>query len=249
VHQVVYVIKFIYGFLLPPGLFVTLLFVLGIWIYRRNKATARILLSLAILWYLLTIPFIGVLLTQSLENRYDPPKKANGDVIVMLGSGATSDTPDIGGNGQLSGGAANRLLTTYRLYQETELPIILSGGKVYPDSGVEAAIAKRQLMQLGVPEEKIIEENRSVNTKQNAEFTKEILQEKGFKKPILVASALQMERAVRNFEQVDVGVQPYPTDYTANERLVFYANQFTPSGNGLSFAAIKEYAGIFSLYF
>lgn len=206
-------------------------------------------LVVALLWYLLTIPFTGILLTQSLENRYDPPAEATGDVILMLGSGATSDTPDIDGDGQLFGGAANRLLTTYSLYQQTGLPIILSGGQVFPDSGVEADIAKRQLIRLGVPEEKIIEENQSVNTKQNAEFTKEILQQNGYSKPILVASALQMERAVRNFERIDISVQPFPTDYTVNERLVLYANQFTPSGNGLTFAAIKEYVGILSLFF
>ncbi|MGG3625201.1 YdcF family protein [Bacillus gobiensis] len=245
----VYIIKFIYGFLLPPGLFVTLLIALGIWAYRRNKAIARMTLVLAFLWYLLTIPFTGVLLTQSLENWYEPPAEASGDVIVMLGSGATSDTPDIDGEGQLSGGAANRLLTTYSLYQQTELPIILSGGQVFPDSGVEAAIAKRQLIRLGVPEDKIIEENRSVNTKQNAEFTKEILQKNGYTKPVLVASALQMERAVRNFDRIDIAVQPFPTDYTVNERLVIYANQFTPTGIDLTFAAIKEYVGILSLYF
>lgn len=210
---------------------------------------AKVTAAIAILIYILTIPVTGILLAQSLEGRYQPPQTVSGDVIVMLGGGATSDTPDVDAKGQLSGSGANRLLTTYRLYEKTGLPILLSGGHVYSDSGVEADIAKRQLMQLGVPAEKIIVEDKSVNTKQNAEFTKVLLDQHGFKKPVLVASALQMERAVRNFQKIQVPVEPYPTDYQTNQKLVLYANQFSPSTDNLAFKAIKEYIGIASLLF
>ncbi|WP_379970568.1 YdcF family protein [Ectobacillus sp. sgz5001026] len=245
----VYVIKFIYGFFLPPGLFITLLILLSIWTYKRDRMIAKVTALLALLLYVLTIPVTGILLAQSLESRYQPPTTINGDVIVMLGAGATSDTPDTNGLGQLSGSGANRLLTSYRLYEKTGLPILISGGHVFSDSGVEADIAKRQLMELGVPADKIIAENKSVNTKQNAEFTKVLLEQHGLKKPVLVASALQMERAVRNFEKVNVSVEPYPADYLVNQKLILYGNQFSPSTDSLAFRAIKEYVGIFSVRF
>lgn len=243
-----YIIKFIYGFILPPGLFVTLLVILSIWLHRRHRTVAVITWCLSILLYLSYIPMTGNLLVHPLENCYQPPSQLNGDVLVMLGGGATPDTPDINGKGQLSGDAANRLLTTFRLYKKTGLPIILSGGQVFPDSGVEANIARRQLVSLGVPQNKIIMENKSITTTQNAENTKKILRTHQFHRPVLVTSAFHMQRAVMNFNKIDVQVQPYPTDYLVSKKLSVYPMLFVPSEGSATFTAIKEYIGILALY-
>lgn len=167
----------------------------------------------------------------------------------MLGGGATLDTPNFDDKGQIYSEAANRLLTVLRLYQKTNLPILLSGGQVYSDSGNEAEIAKRELLSLGVPESKIILENKSINTEENAKFTKILLNKYGLHHPVLVTSAYHMERAVLNFKKYNIDVQPYPTDYQTSRKLSLYVNQFTPSINELTFSAAKEYIGIFSLKF
>ncbi|GAA3319299.1 hypothetical protein GCM10020331_025620 [Ectobacillus funiculus] len=119
-----------------------------------KKLAAKVLFIITLLLYISVIPLTGNILTQTLEQRHTPPSQVDGDVIVMLGGGATPDSPDIDGKGQLSGNGANRLLTTIRLYNQTRLPIILSGGQVFTNYGNEANIAKRQLISLGVPEEK-----------------------------------------------------------------------------------------------
>ena len=72
------------------------------------------------------------------------------------------------------------------LYRKTGLSIIVTGGQVYADSGNEAHIAKRELMLLGVPEEKILIEDQSLNTRQNALYTGEIIRDHGWNRPILV---------------------------------------------------------------
>lgn len=243
-----YIIKFIYGFILPPGGFVTLLVLLSIWLYRREKLAAKVLFIITLLLYISVIPLTGNILTQTLEQRHTPPSQVDGDVIVMLGGGATPDSPDIDGKGQLSGNGANRLLTTIRLYNQTKLPIILSGGQVFTNYGNEANIAKRQLISLGVPEEKIILENKSINTEQNAKFTKQLLKKHKLHKPILVTSAFHMERAIRNFNNLGISVQPYPTDYQSSQDLSIDLNQLTPSLQTPLFLAIKEYVGIAALY-
>lgn len=243
-----YVIKFVYGFILPPGLFVTLLVILSVWLHRRHRSAAVLTWCLSILLYLSYIPITGDLLVHPLENAYQPPARLNGDVIVMLGGGATPDTPDINGKGQLSGDAANRLLTTFRLYKKTGLPIILSGGQVFPDSGVEANIAKRQLISLGVPQNKIMTENKSITTAQNARNTKAIMHIHQFSRPILVTSAFHMRRAVMNFHKTGIQVQPYPTDYLVSRKLSVYPMQFVPSEGSVTSTAVKEYIGILALY-
>jgi uncharacterized SAM-binding protein YcdF (DUF218 family) len=244
-----YIIKFIYHFFLPPGIMVVFLSLLGICLYRREKLFAKFLFVAALLLYLFLIPITGDIFVHSLEKRYHPPSKINGDVLVVLGGGATLDTPDINGKGQLSGYAANRLLTAVRLYKLTHLPIIFTGGQVFPDSGNEAEIAKRQLLSLGVPENKIFIDNKSINTKENGQFTKRILDHNGWHKPVLVTSAFHMERSVRIFKNLNIQVQPYPTDYQTSQKISLYFNQFTPSSGELTLIAAKEYLGILSLLF
>ena len=80
-----YIIKFIYGFILPPGGFVTLLALLSIWLYRREKLAAKVLFIITLLLYISVIPLTGNILIQTLEQRHTPPSQVDGDVIVMLG--------------------------------------------------------------------------------------------------------------------------------------------------------------------
>ncbi|WP_445506086.1 YdcF family protein [Niallia sp. 03190] len=238
-----YLLKFIYGFLLPPGLFTTLLLLFSIWLFYKKVSYYKIMLLITFIVYTLSIPLTGDLLIRSLEKKYEQPSEMNGDVIIMLGAGAVSGTPDMDGIGQLSGSAANRLITTARLYQLTGLPIIVSGGQVFEDSGNEAEIAKRQLVGLGVPSEKIYLENKSLNTTENAQNSKKILLEKDFKRPVLVTSAFHMDRSVKNFSQIGITVQPYPTDYLASSTIKLYANKFVPSNLTNVNLALKEYLG------
>ncbi|MTV48788.1 YdcF family protein [Heliobacillus mobilis] len=245
-----FLIKFLYSFLLPPGLFVVILLFISAWnFYRRKKSSAYISIWLAFLIYALSMPIIGDLFIRSLESRFTPPASVNGDVIVLLGGGATSDTPDVDGVGQLTGSSANRMLTAARLHRQTGLPIILSAGQVYNDTGNESLIAQRQLITLGIPEDKLIVEGNSRNTEENARFTKSLLDEKGFSRPLLVTSAFHMERAVLNFEKVGITVQPYPTDYKTNAGSIFYLNKLAPSADTLSNVSLasKEYLGILAI--
>jgi hypothetical protein len=139
----IYFIKFLYGFfLLPPGFFIVILILLGLWLFHKKyRSFATLLLGMALLLYLSANPFFTNLFIHTLEYSYQPPTKVHGDVIVMLGGGATLDTPNLHSKGHLSGAAANRLLTCIQLFHQLQLPIIISGGQVYQTSGHEAEIA------------------------------------------------------------------------------------------------------------
>lgn len=242
-----YVLKVIYStFFVPPGLFLVLLFVLAAKLYRRQRESAAILCVITILFYLCTIPAIADPVIRSLESRYLPPAAFSGDVIVLLGGGATMDTPNIEGHGHLCGSAANRLLTAAQLYHKSHLPIIASGGKVLETTGTEAEISRTILLGLGVPADKILVENQSLNTTQNAEFSKRMLDSHGFKQPILVTSAFHMPRAVLQFQKAGVIVTPWPTDYQANVHSLVSWFDFVPSSGALTTIAlaVKEYLGL-----
>ncbi|QGQ48229.1 YdcF family protein [Metabacillus sediminilitoris] len=245
----VYIIKFIYSFFTPPGIFPTALFILSYFTFKRNKLLFKWILSIAIVNYLYVIPITGQLLLLPLEQKYSVPKNLDGDVLVMLGGGATHDTHDLNGKGHLSGAASSRLISTVQLYNETKLPIIVSGGQVFQDSGNEAEIAKRLLVSLGVNPNDIYMEDRSLNTEQNAKFTAELLEKHQFEKPILITSAFHMQRAVQHFENEGVAVEAYPTGYLVSKKIDLYPLQFAPSNQSNGAIAVKEYIGLIEASF
>lgn len=240
-------VKMLCNLILPPGTFILLVIGFTFWLYRRDKTAAKILAFITLVMYLCSTPFISGILLRSLENRYQPPSDLDGDILIMLTGGATLDTPDIDGQGDLSGASASRLLTAARLQKKTDLPIILSGGQVNSQSGNEAQIAKRFLIGLGIPVEKIIMEESGLNTTQSAVNTKAILDKYGYKKPILITSAYHIPRSVLNFSRIKVEVVPYPCNYQYNTRSVLAFSQFVPSSFCNVWTALHEYLGIVAL--
>jgi uncharacterized SAM-binding protein YcdF (DUF218 family) len=246
-ERVLYLLKFIYGTLLfPPGLFILILLIIGLWAYRRNRKIAKLILGVAGLIYLASTSLVANAVIHSLEYRYTPPDKYDYDTIVVLGAGATLDTPNIGGQGHVSGYAANRLLTALTLYQKLSVPIIVSGGKVFATTGVEAEISRTILTGLGVPPERVLLENASLNTTQNAYYSANIIRQNGFTKPVLVTSAFHMERAVLQFAKAGITVTPFPTDYQTNRENNIHITDLLPSAYSLHMLTLglKEWLGI-----
>ncbi|WP_265447605.1 YdcF family protein [Acetivibrio straminisolvens] len=243
-----YLVKFFYQtFLLPPGCIILLLALASFWQYKKKtQKYTKFFVIIAVILYVVSTPIICDNLIWSLEGKFKPPSEPNGDVIIMLGGGAYADTPNVNGKGHLSSIASNRLLTCIQLYHKLDVPIIISGGQIPGHTNSEAEIAKNILLGLGIPEEKIIVENRSLNTTQNAIYTKELIEKHGFNEPILVTSAFHMERAVRQFRKNEVNVTPYPTDFQTNSirRVTFM--DFVPSAEALQkfYFSVKEYVGI-----
>jgi len=246
----IYTIKFIYKtFLLPPGILIFLLILYSFYLYGIKNRAYRGTALFTLLLYLCSIPLVGESAVNKLETKYAFPGNLKGDVIVMLGGGANIDTPALNGNGNLSASASSRLLACTELYNQLHVPIILSGGQVYSFTGNEAEIGRRMLINLGVKENDIIIENKSLNTEQNAENTAKILKDKGFAEPILVTSAFHMQRAVLLFERNKIQVVPYPCDYKTNIHKIVTSDDFIPNSEALSnlSTALKESIGILQI--
>ena len=240
VRKLVYLLKFGASWILPPGIFIVAFFAISIyaWRVRHEPKLALMIAALTFAFYLLCTGLIAEKVLGSLESVHKPPENLDelkGDVIIMLGGGALPDMPDIDGTGTLCSSPASRLLTAVRLQRQLHVPILLSGGQVYSDTGAEAKIAGRVLKSLGVEEKDIIVETRSINTTQNAKFSAEILQQRNLHRPILVTSAFHMNRAVLNFEQQGIEVIPYPTDYMVTHSPVFHYTKLRPQSEALLF--------------
>lgn len=232
----VYFLKFGASWVLPPGIFILLLIALCVKLFRIDRRISIAVAVCTLIFYFLCTSLIAERFMGWLEELHTPPSQienSGADIIVLLGGGAISEVPDVDGVGALCASPANRLLAAVRLQKILNVPILVSGGQVYSDSGAEAEISARVLKSLGVTEEKIITETKSVNTTQNARYCAKILRDKGFEKPVLVTSAFHMNRAMLNFKLCGYEPIAYPTDFTVAHNPTFHYTKLRPQAEAL----------------
>ena len=113
---------------------------------------------------------IGAIVADSIAASYEPaPDK---DFLIILGCGFRKDgTPS-----PLLRGRIDRALAFARRQKaETgkDLIFVTSGGQGPDEPCSESACMKRYLLEQGIPEERILEEDRSTDTRDNMRFSKE----------------------------------------------------------------------------
>ncbi|MBI9043023.1 MAG: YdcF family protein, partial [Anaerolineaceae bacterium] len=143
--------------------------------------------------------WFSMILVRSLEWQYLPAVDLSlADCIVVLGGG-TEPQAFPRSTVELNS-AGDRVLYAADLFHQGKAPmLLLSGGSIsWMDTSLStpademAEIMKR----LSVPDDVILLEEKSLNTYENALYSKEILMEKGIGKIILVTSAMHMPRSV-----------------------------------------------------
>lgn len=243
-------IKLLYAWLLPPGIF--LLAILFAYYHCRKSKNAHWLLWVFALVYLLSIPAVSDKVIKPLENWYDQSAVSDlkdAQAIVVLAGGSYDGVPDFDGAGQNSESTTVRLAAGLRLHRALHLPMVLSGGRLFDDKDTEASLEYRFLRACGVEDRDLIKEDKSRNTAENAKFVKPIYQQQKYTKVILVTSAFHMPRSVALFRREGMEVIPYPTDYKTDKTLRRNAFAFTPSADCVyhSSIALKEYLGIMAV--
>lgn len=244
----IYILKFIAAFLLPPGLFVLLGIILSVYLWRRRQNFGRFAFSLSavltLLLYFSSTLLGAKLLGQPLENRYSQQQPAAAQVIVVLGGGSVGSAPDgTERGGLMSAGAA-------RLAKQHSLPVLISGGQVFSDGVSEALVAERILLQLGLPQEQIIVETQARTTQENAAYTAALCRKRGYQNVLLLTSALHMPRSMQFFERYlgeqGIKVAAYPCDYTLNPQGRLNPRWLVPQLQAFDITcmALHEYAGM-----
>lgn len=233
-------------FLVPPGIFIVLLLFLGIWLLlKRQWRLGSINCLIGLFMWLLSISPVADLLHKGLEADFKIPEHPHGDVIILLGGGAHDKSQDLSGTGAPSEETLARIITGVRLQKRLNIPLIVSGGKVYKHREADASIIKRFLLDLGVPEDKVLIEDKSRDTIENAKFTKEICERYNFKKPLLVSSASHMRRAILSFKKAGLEVTPMPVNFKTWEDKQYGWVDYLPHADQLKYSsrAIHEYIG------
>jgi uncharacterized SAM-binding protein YcdF (DUF218 family) len=96
--------------------------------------------------------------------------------------------------------------------------ILLSGGPIDGESSPTAATVMRDfLLSQGVNASRIMLEESSQNTSENAVESCKLLRERGLHRIVLVTDASHMPRASACFRKQGLEVAPSPCSHTANE--------------------------------
>ena len=207
------------AFLLLPSnlLIVAGLIGLALIATRWRRAGKRVALTSLVLLLAIAILPLPVILTNSLENRFPPWDPARGppDGIVILG-GAIGPGLSLDRGAPQFGEGAGRIIAIAKLARQFPTArIIYSGGNgsLFPGQPGEADFLYPVLDDFGVPRARVVLENRSRNTVENAVFSKDIAQPKPGERWLLVTSAWHMPRAVGCFRSVGFPVEAYPVDW------------------------------------
>lgn len=232
-------------FLLPPGIFIVALLGSGLWILFRKHARwgiVNIAIGLA-LWIISMVPVQDALM-RGLDAGLALPQNPSGDVMILLGGGVYGHVTDMSGEGAPYEEMLSRIVTAVRLQKKLKVPIIISTGQVFDWTVPEAPINKRFLIDLGVPASKIILEDKSRDTIENARYSKSICEQRGFTKPLLITSSLHMKRALLSFKKAGLPVTPFPACLHKGKRTQYNWMEYLPGNPSLGFLSLHEYLGL-----
>jgi uncharacterized SAM-binding protein YcdF (DUF218 family) len=246
-----FILSKVFGFFAAPSHLVIALGLVGLALLLTRFArvgwwlAAGSLIGMAILG----LSPVGNALIIPLEQRFPPWDASRGapDGILVLGGAILPDVSAARNDPALNE-AAERMTAAVELARRyPDARILFSGGSgaLIFDEGNEAEFALRLFESLGLPRARILLEDRSRNTVENAVFSKALAQPRPGERWLLVTSGYHMPRSVGIFRKVGFAVEPYPVDWRTRGT-ADALRPFPTMGEGLrrSDIAMREWIGL-----
>lgn len=250
-----YVSKVAWFFATPSNLLLSLI-LLGLLLALLPRAR-RLGIGLALIVTLATIglgllPIANYVLLP-LEERF-PPFRDDGepvDGIILLG-GAVEAAESTSRGSIVANESSERVLDTIQLahrYPNARILISGGGGTVFGEGAAEAPIIAEFLKSLGIDSRRMIVEDRSRTTYENAIFSRELVKPQEGERWLLVTSAWHMPRSIGVFEKAGFPVTPYPVDFRTG-KAAGKQRPFAFISDGLRRLDVgaKEWAGLIGYY-
>jgi uncharacterized SAM-binding protein YcdF (DUF218 family) len=237
-------------FALPSNLLLTL-GLLGVVLLctRYARGGRRLLIASVVLTAIAGLSPLGNMLILPLEQRFPPWNEAGGapDGIIVLG-GAIGPELSITRNEVSLNESAERVTVVAALARKyPKARIVYSGGNggLLVRDGNEAEFALELLQSFGIDSARMVGEDRSRNTVENARFSKQVADPKPGERWLLVTSAYHMPRSIGVFRKAGFEVEAYPVDFRtrgAVDALIPFGNV----GDGLrrTDTAMREWVGL-----
>lgn len=195
----------------------------------------------------------GALLLHPLEDRFTRPDPAPAQVagIIVLGGGFEGGVNLVRGGYELnsSGDRFVEAAVLARRYPQARVVVTGGSGSLMLEGEGDGDTAPRLLTALGVEPGRLVLENRSRNTYENAVFTREMVDPKAGETWLLVTSAFHMPRSVALFRKAGFDVVPWPADYrtAGNEHVGLPQDNVADSLQNLT-VAMREWIGLLAYW-
>jgi uncharacterized SAM-binding protein YcdF (DUF218 family) len=220
------------------------------WLKRRWPS--RILIGTALLLLFVgCFTTFGYLLITPLENRFvRPAEPAQIDGIVVLGGGMDGEVNSVRGGWEFNR-SGDRFLEALRLAQDhPDAMVLIAGGQpALVDQEAEALAARRMFEAFGIAPDRILVDDKSRNTEENAQFARALAGEIGTQTWVLITSAFHMPRSVGLFRRAGFDAIPWPADYLASgaEGIRIKPDQ-SPENIAVTTIALREWTGLLGYY-
>ena len=109
--------------------------------------------------------------------------------------------------------ANEELPAAQALYYAEKAPLLVLTGGTLTGGRPEALLMAQKLREVGIPDAAMLREAESRTTRENAQFTRTLLQTRGIKHILLVTSATHMRRSVALFSAQGFSVTAVATDH------------------------------------
>ncbi|MBO6902573.1 MAG: YdcF family protein [Rhizobiaceae bacterium] len=245
-----YLSKILWFFLQPLGLTTLLLFAgLAALAVSWRKTAASAFCAGFLVLFISSWTTFGALMLQPLEDRFARPDELPPGIagIIVLGGGFEGAVNSVRGGYELAS-AGDRFVEAAVLARRFPgVPVVITGGSgaLVFHGEPDADTAPRLLAALGVSPERLVLENESRNTYENAVFTRRLLQPDSTQNWLLVTSAFHMPRSVSLFRKAGFNVIAWPVDYrTTGEEWIGVAQDNAIDSLHTTTLAIREWVGL-----
>lgn len=218
----------------------------------RIRTGRGILLAVAVFVGALALLPIPDILVNTLEQRFprpDPlPEKVDG--IILLGGAQRPRMTKEYGTPALNG-AANTVTTFLwlaRRYPGAKLVFTGGSGDPLDQSLTEAETLRLFLLQQGFDAGRVLYEDRSRNTYENAAFSKALAHPKAGETWLLVTQALHTPRSVGVFRQAGWDVTPYAETYRYGRHVRFGPPANVHEALAMFSAGVREWIGLLAYW-
>jgi uncharacterized SAM-binding protein YcdF (DUF218 family) len=223
-------------------------------IFARFRRSGGVFASLGLVVLFLSLfTTAGPYFLQTLEERFARPSPPPAEVACIIVLGGAFENVVIASRGGIEfNQAADRFIEAVRLAKAYPAARILVSGGDGSISGAyegDARASQGFFDAFGIAADRVIREEASRTTFENAAYTRDLLAANRLQRCALVTSAYHMPRSVGLFRANGIEVVPWPADYrtSGNVRLGFDFTQ--PSLNAqLATTAAKEWTGLLAYY-
>jgi uncharacterized SAM-binding protein YcdF (DUF218 family) len=245
--------KVLWWFVEPSNLALLVLFAGTVLLWTRWVHFARILVAcLAASLLAVAVLPLGLLLIGPLENRFPPVREPQGPVagVVVLGGSVNQFLTQSRDQVALGGGAERltEFVAIARKWPDLRLAFTGGSGSLFYQETKETAVARRLFVDLGLDPARVIFEDQSRNTHENAVFTHRLIRPAAEERWLLVTSAMHMPRAVGSFRKAGWQVVPYPVDYVTPRDGEFKLGFSLVDGLDALSTGVREWLGLVSYW-